>query len=95
MPPYHVQQVMQIVQNLDREPADGVHLVDRRDIDAVAQVGEQHAITLAEVVDAGSVQQERVSPEPGRYLLIHHDVGVSRVVGGPLPRLVTRPAAAG
>ena len=81
---------------LDREPADGVHLIERCDIDAVAvaQVGEQHVITLAEVVDAGSVQQEQVGPEPGRYLLIHH-VGVSRVVGGPLPRLVTRPAAAG
>ena len=70
--------------------------VDRRDIDAVAvaQVGEQDVVTLAEVVDAGSVQQEQVGPEPGRYLLIHH-VGVSQVVGGPLPRLVTRPAAAG
>ena len=56
--------------------------------------GEQHVITLAEVVDAGSVRQEQASPEPGRYLLIHH-VGVSRVVGGPLSRLVTRPAAAG
>ena len=59
---------------------------------AVAEIGEQHVVTLAEVVDAGSVQQEQVGPEPGRYLLIHH-VGVSRVVGGPLPRLVTRPAA--
>jgi len=61
---------------------------------AVAQVGEQHVVTLAEVVGAGSVQQEQIGPEPGRYLLIHH-VGVSRVVGGRLPRLVTRPAAAG
>ena len=68
---------------VDRELADGVHPLDRGDIDAIA------------VIDAGSAQQERVSPEPGRYLLIHHDVGVSRVVGGPLPRLVTRPAAAG
>ena len=58
------------------------------------RIGEQHVITLAEVVDAGSVQQEQRGPEPGRCLLIHH-VGVSRVVGGPLPRLVTRPAAAG
>src|ERR1700729_1185050 len=58
---------------LDREPADRVHLVDRRDVDAVAvaQIREQHVVTLAEVVDAGSVQQEQVSLEPRRYLLVH------------------------
>src|SRR5215469_2902768 len=58
---------------LDREPADRIHLVDRGDIDAVAvaQIGEQHVVTLAEVVDARSVHQEEVGLELGRYLLIH------------------------
>jgi hypothetical protein len=43
---------------LHREPADGVHLVHRRDVDAVAvaQVGEQHVVAFAEVIDARGVQ---------------------------------------
>ena len=59
---------------LDREPADGIHLVNRRDIDAVAvaQIREQHVVALAEVINAGSVQQEQVSLEPRRYMPVHH-----------------------
>src|SRR5215469_2365933 len=47
---------------LDREPADRIHLVDRGDINAVAvaQISEQHIVTLTEVVDAGSMQQKEV-----------------------------------
>src|SRR5215813_6660547 len=69
---------------LDREPADWIHLVDRGDINAVAvaQVSEQHVVTFAEVVDAGSMQQKEVSLESRRYLLIH---------GPEIPYLINRP----
>jgi hypothetical protein len=69
---------------LDREPADRVHLVDRGDVDAVAvaQVGEQHVVTLAEVVDAGRVQEEQVSLEPWRYLKVHRGGLLYLVVAG-------------
>jgi hypothetical protein len=51
--------------------ADGMHLVNRRDIDAVAQIGEQRVVALAEFINARSVLQEQVGPELRRYLLIH------------------------
>src|SRR6202161_534127 len=72
---------------LDREPADRVHIVDRRDVDAiaVAQIREQHVVTLAEVVDAGSVQQEQVSLEPRRYRLVHR-ARIPYLLEGSAPR---------
>jgi hypothetical protein len=40
-----------------------VVVLDRRDIDAVAQIGEPHFVALAEFINAGSVWQEKAGPE--------------------------------
>ena len=51
--------------------ADGIHLVDRADIDAVTQTGGQPVVVIAEVMTAGSAQRGQVRPELRRYRLIH------------------------